>query len=120
MARTRRRGGKARSYQTGSPAAGSNGGATAPTTRVGTRSSAASAGKPVGSTTQNSRGNQGKRGSSSSKRIPAPRRVSLRGRGRPSKKELHTNHGTTSYRDEQGKVYQKGGAPLFVLSFSQS
>ena len=93
MAKTRRRGGKARSHQSGSPAVGNNGGSTAPTTRVGTRSSAASTGKPVGSTTQKSRGNQGKRVYSSFKRIPAPRRVSVRGKGRASKKDLHTNHG---------------------------
>ena len=120
MARTRRRGGKARVYQGGSPAAGSNGGAVAPPTHVGRRSAAASAGKPVSRTTQNSRGNRGKRGGPSSKRIPASRSVTVRGRGRTSKKDLSTNHGITSYRDDQGEVYKKGGALLFVLSYLQS
>ena len=115
MPRTRRprTRGKARNVRSSSPAP-SNASAAVSTPPSGRRSAAAasaSTSKVSGRTTQNSRGNRGRRGGhgSARKNTGLGRNGSNRGRGRLAKKDSTLHQDPSSYKDEDGEVYKIGG-----------
>lgn len=116
MARTRRSRGSKRTFpgSTPSTSTGSNSGSAPSSSQSGRRSAAIAAANvsksASGRTTQNSRGNRGRRGAPSSKRSQTlSKPTNGRGRGRTTKKEPNTLQDPITYKDENGEVYKKGG-----------
>ena len=114
MARTRRNRGKAKNFHSNSPAA-SVSAVPGPGGRRHTAVSSATATKPAasGRNTQNSKRGRS-RGPNYGRRNQSIGRVTNggRGRGRAAKKDATPLQDPTSYKDENGEVYHKGGKSI--------